>query len=86
MGIFSKIFRNSYDDEQILIKAERAIAQDPVMNAMAAVGVSSQDGVVALTGSVNSGREKNHVENLVRTALDSSKTPYEDIDNRLNVV
>ncbi|MBI1294194.1 BON domain-containing protein [bacterium] len=86
MGVLGKLFGSTYEDDKLVMAAERAIAQDPVMNNPGAVGVVSDKGVVMLSGTVNSEREKRHVENLIRSNLNNSKLKYADIDNRLKVL
>jgi hypothetical protein len=86
MGILGKLFGSTYEDDKLVLAAERAIAQDPVMNNPGGVGVASDEGVVMLSGTVNSEREKRHVESLIRSNLDNSKLKYAHIENRLEVL
>jgi osmotically-inducible protein OsmY len=85
MSILNKLFGNSYDDERIVLDAERAIAEDPIIAAPGGIGVTSDKGAVTLFGRVNSEREKTHIENLVKTTLDNHGIKYQQIDNQLSI-
>ena len=83
MGILGNLFGTTYEDDKLAMEAERAIAQDPITNNPGAIGISSEKGVVMLSGTVNSEREKRHVEDLVRTSLDNYRLKYDRVENHL---
>ncbi len=83
MGLLSRFVKSKYNDEQIVVRAENAITEDPAIANGTALGVSSQKGVVTLTGTVASDREKVHVEGTVRSALRQAGLKFERIENRL---
>ena len=66
MSFVTKLFGNKYDDEQIVSHAQTAIIHDPVVTDAATIGVTSERGVVTLTGTVHKGPEKDRIEGIVR--------------------
>ncbi|HBY98047.1 MAG TPA: hypothetical protein DEP84_29575 [Chloroflexi bacterium] len=78
------LFGPKYDDEQLCMRAEHALAEDPVVPAVR-VGVSCENGVVVLSGTVNSEREETHAVEVVRHALDAAQLQYDRVVDELVV-
>lgn len=78
------IFGSSYEDTEIITVAENAIADDPALGGMQKVNVTCEEGVVTLTGQLNSEREKNSVEQNVRTALERASLSFDRIENDIH--
>jgi osmotically-inducible protein OsmY len=82
-SIRMNLFGTRYKDDEIVLRAEHAIAEDSILNIMTRTDVSSQDGVVTIQGKAASEREQRHIEDVVRHALDGAGLAYEQIDNRI---
>jgi len=78
-------FAKSYQDEELVMQAEQALAEDVILNDIGGLGVSSENGVVSILGTVNSERERNHAEDAVRNALQRAALKHEQIVNQLAV-
>ena len=85
MGLLSIFSRTKYDDPQIEIRATRAIEEDAIVHHAGQVIVSSKNGVVTLTGSVNTEIEKAHLEGVARSAIKMSGLKFADIVNEIVV-
>ncbi len=78
------LFGRNYDDEQLCSRAEHAQAEDPLVSA-ARMGVVSDNGIVVLTGTVGTHREKDHAAEVVRHALEFAQLKYDRIENDIIV-
>jgi len=85
MSLWSRFLGNKYNDDQILLHAKHAIAEDPLVNDSGSVMIASVKGVVTLTGTVHRNQEKDRIEGLIRTALRTMGLKYEHIINDLKV-
>jgi osmotically-inducible protein OsmY len=84
MGFLSSLFGNRYDDEQLVMRGERAITEDPRISTFSSLGVSSKEGIVTLHGTVSAEREKVYVEDCVRHTLEGSGLKYAQILNQIS--
>ena len=78
-------FAKSYRDEELVMQAEQALAEDVILNDIGGLGVTSENGVVSILGTVNSERERTHAEDAIRNALQRSALKHEQIVNQLAV-
>ncbi len=78
------LFGTQYDDEKLAMEAERALVEDPILNAIE-LAVSSQDGVVTLSGTAMSETNRNRAVETVRQALNSAGLEYDKIADELSV-
>jgi len=78
-------FGTTYQDEELVMQAEHALAEDVVLNDLSGLGVTSAKGVVSIIGTVNSERERTHAEDAVRTALQRAALKHEEIVNDLAI-
>ena len=78
-------FGKKYKDEALVMQAEQALAEDVILNDVAGLGISSNSGIVSLIGTVNSDRERVHVEETVRSALQRASLAHEQIVNEIAV-
>ena len=78
-------FAKSYRDEELVMQAEQALAEDVILNDIGGLGVTCENGVVSILGTVNSERERTHAEDAIRNALQRSALKHEQIVNQLAV-
>lgn len=76
---------SKYDDAQLVKEATAAIAADPLITESDAVIVTSKDGVMTITGSIQRRQEKERIEGVVRAALTSKGLKNERIINDLKL-
>jgi hypothetical protein len=85
MGLLSIFSKAKYEDGRILSRATLAIEEDPVIENPGKVTVSSKAGMITLTGSAATEREKAHIEGSVRSALKVAGIKFADIVNDIVV-
>lgn len=76
---------NRYKDALLASEATAALATDPLLADPSAIVVTSQKGVMTLTGKVHRAQEKDRIEGVVRSALTSKGLKHERIINELKV-
>jgi hypothetical protein len=86
MGIFSRLFGSSkYNDSQIVSQAMTAVSNDPIVNDVSSVVVTSKKGVITLSGSVQKKQDKDRIEGVVENALNTMSLKHERIVNELRL-
>ena len=86
MGIFSRLFgSNKYNDSQIVSQAMTAVTTDPIVNDVSSVVVTSKNGVVTLSGSVQKRQDKDRIEGIVENSLNTVSLKHERIVNELRL-
>ena len=85
MGIFTRFTRTKYNDEEIVHRAETAIAEDPLIDDWKDVDVSSEKGVVTLSGFVHKEPEKDRIEGVVRSSLRDAGLKIDGLVNELSI-
>jgi hypothetical protein len=86
MGILSRLFgSNKYNDSQIASQAMTAISNDPMVSDLGSLVVTSKNGVITISGSVQNPQEKDRIEGVVRNALNTMSLKHERIVNELKV-
>jgi osmotically-inducible protein OsmY len=80
-----KLLKRKYNDEVLVLQAERALRGDPTVNA-ATLDVSSKDGIVIVSGRVNSSLAQRHALETVRGAYHHAGLKYETIVDRIAVI
>jgi len=85
MSFLSNLFGNKYNDEELSSHAHTAIVEDPLVSDPTRIIVTSEKGVVTITGSAQSDREKDHVEGVVRTSIRNTGLKHDRIVNNLQV-
>ncbi len=85
MGLFSRFSKPKYADAQIVSVATRAIEAHPVIDDPGRLIVASKDGVVTLSGQVQTDTQVNHIEGVVNSALKTAGLKRAEIVNQLMV-
>ena len=87
MGFLSKLFgsANKYDDAKLVSHAMAAIKSDPLITNPDGLVVTSDKGVVTISGVVARRQEKERIEGVVRTALTTIGLKQERIINDLKL-
>ncbi len=76
-------FGTPYPDEQLVQQAEQALIEEPMLSNMTGLGVTSQDGVVTIRGTVNSERERQQVSQVAHRALEGNGLKFAQIRNEV---
>ena len=85
MGILSRFTHTKYNDDEIVHRAETAITEDPLIDDWKDVDISSEKGVLTLSGFVHKEPEKDRVEGVVRSSLRDAGVKFDRIVNELGV-
>ncbi len=85
MGIFTRFTHTKYNDEEIVHRAQTAIAEDPLINDWKDVDVSSEKGVITLSGFVHKEPEKDRIEGVVRSSLRDAGLKIDSLVNELSI-
>ena len=85
MGLFSRFSRPKFDDARIVSVATRTIEEDPVIENPGRLIVTSQNGVVTLSGSVSSNTQMRHIQGAVNSALKTASLKHAEIVNKIVV-
>lgn len=85
MSLLSRWFGPKYDDSQLLSHAQTAVAEDPLVSGVGNVMISSERGVITITGRVHRTSEKDRIEGAIRSALRATGIKYDRIVNDLKV-
>ncbi|MCZ7568917.1 MAG: BON domain-containing protein [Ardenticatenaceae bacterium] len=78
------LVRSEYEDEQLRMLAEHALAADPLVP-VGRLAVASERGVVVLAGTVTSEREQTQAVDTVRQAFEVARVPYDRVMDELVV-
>ncbi|MFW6381747.1 MAG: BON domain-containing protein [Bacillota bacterium] len=76
------LFGTKYDDNQIKSTIENVIKDDPLIKRIDVV-VTSDDGIVKLTGNISSKRRAEKLEDSIKARLDRENINYQKIINNL---
>ena len=85
MGLFSRLTKAKYDDVQIVAVATRAIEEDPVIENPGRLVVTSQNGVVTLTGPAGTETQSRRIEGVINSALKIGGLKHAEIINKLTI-
>jgi osmotically-inducible protein OsmY len=85
MSFFSRLFGAKYNDEEIVSHVQTAIHEDPLITDSVALSVTSEAGVVTLSGTVHKEQEKDRIDGVVRSVLKTFGLKHERIENELVV-
>jgi osmotically-inducible protein OsmY len=85
MSILSRFTHARYNDDEIVHRAETAITEDPLISDWKDVDISSDKGVLTLSGFVHKETEKDRVEGVVRSSLRDAGLKFDRIVNELGV-
>ncbi|MFW6389764.1 MAG: BON domain-containing protein [Halanaerobiales bacterium] len=83
MGLFFN--SKKYKDDELRLKAERAIKQHPILKKLTNISVVVEDGVVQILGKVKSESHKNRITKTVESKFNRSGQEYEKIENDLKI-
>jgi osmotically-inducible protein OsmY len=86
MGLFSRFAKARYDDVRIVSVATRAIEEDPVVENPGKMVVTSNNGVVTLSGPVGTEMQARHIEGVVNGTLRTAGLKHAEIVNKLAFV
>lgn len=79
------VVRSEHEDEQLRMLAEHALAEDPVVSVVH-IDVSSDRGVVVLSGTVTSEQEETQAVDAVRQAFEVARVQYDRVVDELVVL
>lgn len=87
MGFLSRWFGggSKYNDAQLVSQAQVALTADPLISDASSLVVTSQKGVITLSGIVQKAQEKDRIEGVVRSALTNVGLKHERIINELKL-
>jgi osmotically-inducible protein OsmY len=85
MSFFSNWFGANYDDEQLVARATKGIAADPLVSDPTSLVVTSKKGVITLGGIVPKEQEKNRIADVVRNSLTNAGLKHERLVNELKL-
>lgn len=85
MSFLSRWFGPQYNDEALISRAKSALENDPLISDPAAVVVTSEKGVVTLSGRVSRAQEVDRIEGVVRDAFTKAGVKHERLINDLKV-
>ena len=85
MSFLANWFGAKYDDKQLVSRATKSIAADPLINDPASLVVTSKKGVITLGGIVPKEQEKSRVADVVRDALTNAGLKHERLVNELKL-
>jgi osmotically-inducible protein OsmY len=87
MGFISRWFgpKSKYNDAQIVSQAQAALSADPLIHDPSLLVVTSQKGVITLSGIVYKRQDKDRIEGVVRSALTTMGLKHERIINELKL-
>ncbi len=85
MSVLTQMFGGKYNDDQLVSAVENAIAVDPLLHDATSVTVASKKGVIQLSGTMHSAREKERVEGVIRTTLTTLNLKFDQIVNDIQV-
>ena len=87
MTFFSRLFgsRAKFNDEQLVAQATTAISADPMISDPSLSVVTSENGVITLSGPVSREQERDRIEGVVRSALTTVGLKHERLINELKV-
>lgn len=85
MSVFSRLFGAKYDDDRLAMQAQTAIAEDPLISDHSGLAVTSSKGVVMVSGVVHRETDRERVEGVVRSSLDTLGLKYDRLINDLSV-
>jgi hypothetical protein len=88
MAFFSRLFGGGakFDDAKLVTTATKALAADPMISDPSTLVVTSEKGVITLTGPVHRVTDRDRIEGVVRSALNSTGLKFDRLINELNVV
>ena len=88
MGFFSRLFgsKAKFNDAQLVAQAMKALAADPMISDPSTLVVTSEKGVITLSGPVHRAKERDRIEGVIRAALTSIGLKHERLINELKVV
>lgn len=85
MSAFGKLFGGKFDDSKIEAQIRTALSEDPLVLDPSTIAVSSQKGVITLSGVVHKAGERDRVEGVARTTVQSIGLKFDHIENKLEV-
>jgi hypothetical protein len=77
--------RSRYDDGQLVAQATSAIVADPLISDPGGLVVTSQKGVITISGVVQKVQEKDRIEGVIRSAFTNMGLKHERIINDLRL-
>lgn len=78
------IFGTTYNDEQLVMEAERALAEDPAVDT-AQIEIVSDKGIVTLSGRVSNDLNKRRAIDAVRRWYERNGLKYERIEDQIQL-
>lgn len=87
MSFLSRLFgaKAGYNDAQLVSQATAAIMADPLISEPGSLVVTSEKGVITLSGIVLKAKEKDRIEGVVRSALTTMGLKHERLINDLKL-
>ncbi len=85
MGFLSRFTAAKFDDAKIVSVATRVIEEDPAIENSSQLIVTSKNGVVTLSGAVQTEMQLRHIEGAVNSGLKTAGLKHAEIVNQLVV-
>ena len=85
MSFLSRFTGPKYNDEDLAHRADVAVKEDPLIDNGVDVIVTSEKGVITLSGTVHKEPERDRVEGTVRSTLRDAGLKFDRIENELAV-
>ncbi len=87
MAFLKNLFgiKGTYNDEQLVRQAMKAITEDPLIDDASGLLVTSKKGVVTLDGIVSREQEKQRIEGVVRQAFTTVGLQHASLVNDLRL-
>lgn len=78
------LFGPNYNDEELATRAQQTLIQEPLVSG-AQLGVTSEDGIVTLTGTAQSETEKERAARTIRQTFETAGLEFDQIVNEITV-
>lgn len=75
---------SKYKDDELVVRAERALGDDPTVDS-SRLEVSSNKGAVVVRGKVSTTRARDHAINVMRRSFERAGLKYENIIDELTI-
>ena len=85
MSILTRFFGTKYNDAQLMAQGLSALEEDPLLPNGATLIVSSEQGVVKISGTVHKNSERDRAEGVVRSAIRNVGLKFDRIENDVRV-
>mgnify|MGYP003572624625 FL=1 len=85
MSFLTRFTRTKYNDEQIAYRSQVAVSEDPLIDNSVDLTITSDHGVVTVSGTVHKEPERDRIEGVIRSTLRDAGLKYDRIENEIEV-